>query len=84
MPKSKRPDLGRIAFIGTALPRKCGIATFGGDLADAISRCVPDTQVIVVPVNDIPEGYAYPDRVRFLAGRGGNPDAVGARRSDGG
>jgi glycosyltransferase involved in cell wall biosynthesis len=65
MPTPKRPDCRRVAFIGTSLPRQCGLATFGGDLANAISRGAPETQIIAVPVNDIPEGYAYPARVRF-------------------
>ncbi len=57
--------LKRMAFIGNYLPRQCGIATFTTDLCEAIALQYPDTTCIAMPVNDIPNGYAYPDRVRF-------------------
>ena len=65
MPRKRRPALGRVAFIGNSLPRQCGIATFTGDLTDAIAVAGRGTDVFVVPVNDLPEGYDYPDRVWF-------------------
>lgn len=55
----------RIAVIGNYLPRKCGIATFTTDIAEALAKALPDTDVIAVPMNDREEGYAYPPRVRF-------------------
>ena len=63
--RKKRPALRRIAFIGNSLPRQCGIATFTGDLSDALARTFRQAEVFVVPVNDIKEGYDYPDRVWF-------------------
>ncbi|MFH2010255.1 MAG: glycosyltransferase family 4 protein, partial [bacterium] len=55
-----------IAFLGNYLPRACGIATFTHDLATAVSRQVSDDQpVIVAAMNDLAEGYAYPDIVKF-------------------
>jgi len=55
-----------IAFVGDYLPRNCGIATFTHDLAEAVARQAGGNQpVIVVAMNDTPEGYAYPDRVKF-------------------
>jgi len=55
-----------IAFLGNFLPRACGIATFTHDLATAVSRQVRgDQPVIVAAMNDLPEGYAYPDMVKF-------------------
>jgi len=55
-----------IAFIGTYLPRKCGIGTFNADLCEAVSNLADSPlDSVAVALNDIPEGYAYPQRVRF-------------------
>ncbi len=57
--------LGRVAFVGNYLPRRCGIATFTTDLCEAIAAEFGDITCFAMPVNDIAEGYAYPPRVRF-------------------
>ena len=55
-----------IAFVSDYVPRLCGIATFTRDICEAVAGQVADgSDVFAVAVNDIPEGYAYPDRVRF-------------------
>ncbi len=55
-----------IAFLGNYLPRVCGIATFTHDLATSVVRQVQgDQPVLVAAMNDRPEGYAYPDIVKF-------------------
>ncbi len=54
-----------VVFIGNHVPRQCGIATFTADLCTALGAEFPGVQVAALPVNDIPEGYAYPERVRF-------------------
>jgi glycosyltransferase involved in cell wall biosynthesis len=54
-----------LAFIGNYLPRKCGIATFTSDLSEAVSTAYPETECKVVAMNDIPDGYDYPEKVRF-------------------
>lgn len=54
-----------IAFLGDYIPRRCGIATFTADISEAIATAFPETQCIVGSVNDRPEGYEYPERVRF-------------------
>src|SRR5215211_7030516 len=59
------PDLKRVAFIGNYLPRQCGIATFTTDLSDAFSEKFPDIQTMVLAMNDTPQGYPYPDKVRY-------------------
>lgn len=54
-----------VAFIGNYLPRQCGIATFTTDICESVAAAHPELICFAVPVNDIPEGYAYPPRVRF-------------------
>ncbi|MDJ0763592.1 MAG: glycosyltransferase family 4 protein [Myxococcota bacterium] len=55
-----------IAFVGNYLPRKCGIATFTYDLAEAVAKLPGEEQsVSVCAMNDTSEGYDYPDRVKF-------------------
>jgi glycosyltransferase involved in cell wall biosynthesis len=55
----------KIAFVGDHLPRKCGIATFTSDLLAAVAAAHPESQCLAVSVNDIPDGYEYPEVVRF-------------------
>ena len=55
----------KIAFVGDHLPRKCGIATFTSDLLAAVASALPQTRCLAVSVNDISDGYEYPEVVRF-------------------
>lgn len=57
--------IGSVAVIGNYLPRKCGIATFTTDLVEALSEEAPDTNSWAIAMNDRPEGYPYPEKVRF-------------------
>ncbi|MEM1109183.1 MAG: glycosyltransferase family 4 protein [Planctomycetota bacterium] len=59
------PNLKNISLIGNYLPRRCGIATFTSDLADALAAAAPDVGVHTVAMNDRAEGYRYPSRVWF-------------------
>src|SRR3954470_5229648 len=59
------PKLRKIAFVGDYLPRKCGIATFTSDLLAAVATAQPQSQCLSVSVNDIQDGYEYPEEVRF-------------------
>src|SRR5256885_2230453 len=61
-------ELRTIASLGDYLPRKCGIATFTSDLLTAITTAYPENKCFAVPVNDIADGYEYPDVVRFEIG----------------
>ncbi len=57
--------VGRVAFLGDYLPRKCGIATFTSDLLTAVAAEHPSSQCFAVSVNDTKDGYDYPAEVRF-------------------
>jgi len=57
--------IGSVVVIGNYSPRQCGIATFTTDLVESLSAETPDINCWAVAVNDKPEGYAYPEKVRF-------------------
>ena len=67
-------DLRSIAFVGSYVPRCCGIATFTRDLHAAVAACLPETRCLVVPVTDPDETYAYPAEARFGCTEG-DPDS---------
>ena len=54
-----------VAVIGNYLPRQCGIATFTTDLVEGIVKEAPDIYSWVTAMNDRPDGYVYPEKVRF-------------------
>ena len=58
--------ISSVAVIGNYLPRLCGIATFTTDLVEALSAEAPDINCWAIAMNDKPEGYAYPGKVRFV------------------
>jgi glycosyltransferase involved in cell wall biosynthesis len=54
-----------VGIVGCCLPRQCGIATFTYDLVEAIAQVSDNDQSFVIAaMNDRPEGYDYPDRVK--------------------
>lgn len=57
--------LRRIAFVGTYIPRRCGIGTFTNDVLEAVATAHPGAETLAVALNDRPEGYRYPNRVKF-------------------
>ncbi len=57
--------INSVAVIGNYLPRRCGIATFTTDLVEGLSARAPDIDIWAAAMNDRPEGYLYPDKVRF-------------------
>lgn len=61
----KVPGLHRVAFLGNYLPRQCGLATFTTDVCESVASAFPETRCLAVAMNDRPEGYQYPARVRF-------------------
>ena len=55
----------KIVFIGSYIPRKCGIATFTSDLFKAIAAETRSDHLRVIAMNDVLEGYNYPPEVTF-------------------
>ena len=55
-----------IAVIGNYTPRQCGIAEYTTDLCEAMSKkSSPPFTIIAIAMDDILEGYDYPERVKF-------------------
>lgn len=52
-----------IALVGTALPRRCGIATFTTDLLAAIRATRRQPAVSIVAMTDAGQSYDYPEQV---------------------
>jgi glycosyltransferase involved in cell wall biosynthesis len=55
----------RIAFVGSSMPRKCGIATYTADLAEALGGLFKQLDLLSVAMTDAHSTYAYPQAVRF-------------------
>ena len=55
----------RVAVIGNYVPRQCGIATFTTDVCESLANEYEGLKCIALAMNDTPDGYAYPARVRF-------------------
>ncbi|MDI6907699.1 MAG: glycosyltransferase family 4 protein [Thermoanaerobacterales bacterium] len=69
----------QVALLGTYPPRKCGIATFTEDLADALEATRPGAcEVGVLAMDDTDGGYSYPQRVKFHIREGSVPDYLRA------
>ena len=62
---SFRKNLSTIVLLGNYLPRQCGIATFTTDLLNALIAESPESSIWALAMNDIPEGYLYPNEVHF-------------------
>ena len=58
-------QLNSIGVIGTYPPRQCGIATFTQDLCQAMEKVFNPGRVLVVALDDDPDGYPYGDEVAF-------------------
>ena len=58
-------QLNSIAVISTYVPRMCGIATFTADLCHAMKAVLEPGRLLALALDDVPEGYPYPDEVCF-------------------
>ena len=55
----------RVLFIGTYVPKECGIATFTSDLLNSVSGENNDVHCEVIALSDPSETYNYPEEVVF-------------------
>jgi glycosyltransferase involved in cell wall biosynthesis len=59
------PPLNTIAFVGSYVPRRCGIATYTADLLHATAAHLPNASCIAVPLSDGQARYDYPTEAAF-------------------
>jgi len=65
-PGRRRSDYTtRVSLVSSYVPRRCGIATFARDLAEALASVNGEGTIHSVAINDRQEGYRYPERVWF-------------------
>src|SRR5688572_11668007 len=56
-----------IAIIGNSVPRRCGIATFTTDTANALHERFPNMQADLYAMDDGRDGVVYPPGVQTIA-----------------
>ncbi len=54
-----------VVYVGTFVPKTCGIATFANDLGSSIAQEMGDKPYRVVAITDRAGGYNYPPEVTF-------------------
>ncbi len=54
-----------IVYVGTFVPKRCGIATFANDLGASVAEEMGGKPYRVVALTDRPGGYDYPSEVTF-------------------
>ncbi len=62
---SELPSPPNVALVGTAPPRRCGIATFTDDLRQALTELRPASPAVHVALTDAGGSYDYGDDVVF-------------------
>jgi len=72
--------IGRLALIGNFPPRRCGIATFTGDVHDALTAAYPSLACDVYAMTDEGASYDYPAAVTFELHQNQPADYVEAAR----
>src|SRR5437867_7290905 len=55
----------RIVFVASAMPRRCGIATFTGDLVQAVKSADPTVRIRQVAIDEPNAARAYGPEVRW-------------------
>jgi hypothetical protein len=60
----------RIAFVASAVPRRCGIATFTADLMAAVKRADPDVRAVHAAIDEPTAARAYGPEVKWRIRQG--------------
>lgn len=68
----------RVVFIGNALPRRCGIATFTADLAAAVHHLDDMAETAIVAMRDPGAKYDFPASVRWSIAQDDRSDYLAA------
>ena len=71
----------RIAFIASAVPRRCGIATFTADLMAAVKTADPAVRCIAAAIDEPNAARAYGPEVRWRIRQGDRESYRGAARA---
>jgi len=73
--------LVRIAFVASAVPRRCGIATFTADLMAAVKTADPAVRCIAAAIDEPNAARAYGPEVRWRIRQGDRESYRGAARA---
>ena len=81
--KALTPQNGqvRIAFVASAVPRRCGIATFTADLMAAVKTADPAVRCIAAAIDEPNAARAYGPEVRWRIRQGDRESYRGAARA---
>ena len=60
----------RIAFVASAIPRRCGIATFTADLVAAVKAADPDVRTVQAAIDEPITARAYGPEVKWRIRQG--------------
>src|SRR5207245_9009959 len=71
----------RIAFVASAVPRRCGIATFTADLMAAVKAADPAARCIAAAIDEPNATHAYGPEVRGRRRQGAKARHRGAPRA---
>src|SRR5437879_13899805 len=70
-PVTPQNGVVRIAFVASAVPRRCGIATFTADLMAAVKAADPAVRCVAAAIDEPNTARPYGPDVRWRVIRGG-------------
>ena len=60
------PRKARVALVGTYLPRPCGIATFGADVVEQVSRFHPEIEFTIYALENFADARSYDPGIELI------------------